>query len=305
MRMAVGIAVSALFALAVGGALPAAALTPLDAPTLDVGVASRVTVEVRVTAGASGAPAGFAIEWMRRSDFDTFGGWPASPAQEPTLVRSQFFGTPTLNPSTGSYLLAPRQYVEVELGDLFDETGVLSTQTGELPIAEDIVLRARAVGTTDRAPSAYTPTAIAGTMSEPLANCTYTLGYWKTHAAAWPVNWLTLGTVTYSQTQLMSILNKPAAGNGLLILAHQLIAAQLNVAAGADPTPVAAAIAAADALIGGLVVPPVGGGYLDPASVTSVKETLDGYNNGLLGVPHCGQVPTVNRTWGGMKAIYR
>jgi hypothetical protein len=53
------------------------------------------------------------------------------------------------------------------------------------------------------------------------------------------------------------------------------------------------------------VVPPVGGGYLDASSVTSVKDVLDVYNNGLLGVPHCGQVPAANRTWGAVKALYR
>ena len=305
MRLAVGLVVSAIFVSAVGGTVPAAALEPLDTPSLDVGVASRVSVEVRVAAGASGAPVGFVVEWMRRSDFDRLGGWPADPSVEPSVVRNQFFGLPTLNPSTGSYRLGAHQYAEVELGDLFDETGVLSSHSGELPVAEDIVIRARAVGTGDRAPSAYTPTAIAGTMPEPPANCTYTIGYWKTHAAAWPVDGLTLGSVTYTQTQLLSILNKPAQGNGLLILAHQLIAAKLSLAAGADPTPVAPAIAAGDALIGSLVVPPVGGGYLDASSVTSVKDVLDVYNNGLLGVPHCGQVPAANRTWGAVKALYR
>jgi hypothetical protein len=305
MRLAVGLVVTGVFISAVGGVVPAAALEPLDTPSVDVGVASRVSVELRVAAGASGAPVGFVIDWMRRADFERLGGWPADPSAEPGVVRNQFFGLPTLNPSTGSYRLGAHQFVDVELGDLFDETGVLCSQAVELPAAEDVVIRAQAVGTADRAPSAYTPTAIVGTMSEPPTNCTYTIGYWKNHAAAWPVDRLTLGTVEYTRTQLLSILDKPARGNGLLILAHQLIAAKLSLAAGADPTPVAAAIAAADALIGGLVVPPVGSGYLDATSVTSVKDVLDEYNNGLFGVPHCGQVPAVNRTWGGVKALYR
>jgi len=44
-----------------------------------------------------------------------------------------------------------------------------------------------------------------------------------------------LGAVSCSDQQLLQILNDPAQGNGLIILAHQLIAAKLNIAHGADP----------------------------------------------------------------------
>ena len=65
-------------------------------------------------------------------------------------------------------------------------------------------------------------------------NCTYTLGYWKNHPEAWPVTSLTLGTVSYNQAELLSILNQSAGGNGLVTLAHQLITTLLNQAQGAD-----------------------------------------------------------------------
>ena len=72
-----------------------------------------------------------------------------------------------------------------------------------------------------------------------------------------------LGTVNYNQAELLLILDQPTQGNGLVSLAHQLIAAKLNAAAGTSvPASVATAIANADTLIGGLVVPPVGGGTL-------------------------------------------
>jgi hypothetical protein len=109
--------------------------------------------------------------------------------------------------------------------------------------------------------------------------CAQGLGYWK-QANAWPVSSLTLGTVSYSESELRSILNAPAVGNGLIILAHQLIAAKLNQANGADVTSVAATIAAADTLIGGLVAPPVGSGTLAPASTDTLANTLDTFNNG-------------------------
>ena len=115
--------------------------------------------------------------------------------------------------------------------------------------------------------------------------CTTTFGqgYWKNHANLWPTSSLTLGTTVYSQAQLLSILNEPAGpgptANGLIILSYQLIAAKLNRANGAPNTNnVDAQIAAADALIGTLVVPPVGPGYLAPNVVGIIKDALEAYN---------------------------
>ena len=85
-----------------------------------------------------------------------------------------------------------------------------------------------------------------------------------------------LGNVTYTQEQLLAILHEPVRGNGLLILAHQLIAAKLNIAAGADPSCIQDAIAEADALIGDLVIPPVGDGYLRPPDVGGLAGNLAG-----------------------------
>jgi hypothetical protein len=124
---------------------------------------------------------------------------------------------------------------------------------------------------------------------EPTTNgCTLTQGFWKNHPSDWPVTSLTLGTVTYTQAQLLSILKQPVKGNGLVSLAHQLIAAKLNVAAGATSSTINATIASADALIGGLVVPPVGSGSLSTSSVGSLVTALDQFNQGLAGPTHCG-----------------
>jgi hypothetical protein len=133
-------------------------------------------------------------------------------------------------------------------------------------------------------------------------------GYWKTHGAVpsgnneyvWPdvvkANGLQLGNVIYTAADLLSILNKPAAGNGLIALAHQLIAAKLNVAAGADPTSVAGDIATADGLIGGLIVPPLGSGYLAPSLTSGLVTALANYNEGVTGPGHCDdQEPVANQ----------
>lgn len=133
----------------------------------------------------------------------------------------------------------------------------------------------------------------------PVGGCTYTQGYWKTHGPAgcvkggntneWPVDNLDLGNVNYTASQLCSIFRASAGGNGLISLAHQLIAAELNVANGAAlPTEASDAIDAANDLIGDLVVPPVGSGFLSPDITSALTAVLAAYNEGLIaGAVHC------------------
>jgi len=116
-----------------------------------------------------------------------------------------------------------------------------------------------------------------------------TQGYWKNHPNAWPVTTLTLGSQTYSQTELLAILNTPVHGDASIILAHQLIAAKLNIAAGSDPTPISSTIAHADSLLSGFsgklpynVAPSSNIGQM----MVSDASTLDNYNNGHL-TPNC------------------
>jgi len=126
----------------------------------------------------------------------------------------------------------------------------------------------------------------------------FTQGYWKNHPDAWPVETLTLGTVNYSKDQLLSILRQPVRGNGLVALAHQLIAAKLNVALNEQagftiPDSVQDLIRSADNLIGQLVVPPVGTGWLHPSVTSELVMALDDFNEGAYpcdagGVPGGG-----------------
>ncbi len=121
------------------------------------------------------------------------------------------------------------------------------------------------------------------------AGCTQGQGYWKNTPQAWPVGQVMLGTVSYSAAELLTIFKQPVAGNGLIQLAHQLIAAKLNIASGASGAAVAATVAAADALIGALVVPPVGAGSLQTSQTSALNDTLDAYNKGLIGPGACPQ----------------
>jgi hypothetical protein len=117
--------------------------------------------------------------------------------------------------------------------------------------------------------------------------CVFSQGYWKNHPQAWPVTELQLGNVTYTQDQLLAILHEPVRGNGILILAHQEIAAKLNIANGADGSCIQQTLADADALIGDLVIPPIGTGYLRPRDVSPTAGILGNYNEGGLCAPSC------------------
>src|SRR3989441_3563596 len=109
-------------------------------------------------------------------------------------------------------------------------------------------------------------------------------GFWKNHASAWKVTSLTLGSTNYTQAQLLAILETPPAGDASLILAHQLIAAKLNIAViGTDPTKVAATIKDADTLLGAGPIPEgvqasssIGQQMVNDAAI------LDSFNNGLV-----------------------
>jgi hypothetical protein len=288
-----------------GPARPAAAQTPLDTPTITVARNTPHHVWLTITAGASGAPNGVYVEWMTLADFNLYGGW--APYGDPALYYCNFNGAPSRHTNGGlsTFALAPNQSVQVVVGDLFDETGVVDNWSLELDPVESIKVRGRAVG--DGAGHSDSPN--CGDRDDDSDsehnNCVKSQGYWKTHPAQWPVTSLALGTVSYTQAQLLSILNKPAGGNGLIILCHQLIATKLNIANGADPALISATVAAADAQIGSLVCPPVGAGTLTPSSVEHKSDQLDDWNETEDGPVSCGITPTIQSTWGQLKTLYR
>jgi hypothetical protein len=268
-------------------------------------VAKRVGVKLEVTAGPSGAPSGFSVWWMKRADFEAMGGrWNLSGGLP--QLEAGFVGTPTLNTEGGvisSFKLDPLETVTVEIGDLFDETGVQTNSPTELEPGAEYVFSAFAHGDALVPQSELSTNYLASTDREDF--CIHSQGYWKSHPGAWPVASLTLGSVSYTKTQLLSILGKPAYGNGLISLAHQLIAAKLNVANGASSAPVASTIAAADAQIGALVVPPIGSGFLDPSSTETKTSTLEAYNTDVTSANLCSGTPSRTATWGQIKSLYR
>ncbi len=304
MSRRIAITVSLALALAVP-ALGAA----LDPPVVSFVTADRASITLEVQAGPSGAPAGLVVEWMTLADYQALGGWPAAGA----VHTSDCTGTPTLHvtPGVSSFRLGPAEAATVVLGEFFDETGVSTADRQELEDGTSYVVRALAAagpGTEESPPSL---TLTVATPPRTATDCTVTIGYWRSHPESWTrVATVTLGTVAYDRVQLLAILGQPARGNGLVSLAHQLIAAKLNMLLGALPPPaVAEAIAQADALIGARVVPPVGAGWLSPGDTNGLTATIDAFNSGTLGPGHCPDslrvLPTRTETWGRVKTHYR
>lgn len=130
--------------------------------------------------------------------------------------------------------------------------------------------------------------------------CTLTQGYWKNHAdpsqkrfdAVW--NALPSGGATtfyVSGKSWLGVFNTAPAGNPYYTLAHQFMAARLNVAGGAATTPaVDAAMGAATAFFGNPAnVPSVKLSNTVKATLTAHAATLASYNEGSTGPGHCSE----------------
>ena len=107
---------------------------------------------------------------------------------------------------------------------------------------------------------------------------------------------LTLGAQSYTQAELLNILNTPVgmgkSSDASLILAYQLIAAKLNAANGSDPAPVSSAIASADDLLddySGKLPYKVKTSSAAGQNMVNVASQLESYNKGLL-TPVCNPV---------------
>ena len=290
-----------------GGGGGGGSSSTLDPLTLTcVGGVSGASIDVTVCAGASGASAGFSVQWETKADYDLYG-W--SSANAPSYCGASFSGVPGCKGSN-KYSLGANGCVTVNIGDnLFDDCGAsASCGSTVLECGTEYIFRAFAhnvpggLNASDKSGTTSCTTKACGG-----EGCTYTQGYWKTHGPAgcvtgnntnqWfdntdPLNpvlvtSLDLGNSTYTDLQLCSILNTPAGGNGLLTLAHQLIAAKLNIAKGSDPTALGTAIADADALIGNKIIPPVGSGSLQTAATSALVTTLTNFNEGATGPGHC------------------
>jgi len=145
--------------------------------------------------------------------------------------------------------------------------------------------------------------------------CTYTIGYWKTHAGFTGNNAdvvtqflpILLGAAGGAKTQSVDTAaeavqflsfygsnNVLDASNGINKLYAQLLVAKLAIANGADGSAVAATIAAADAFLANKNS--TNWSSLSKAQKNTVLgwvTTLDNFNNGVIGPGHCDEPITI------------
>jgi hypothetical protein len=285
-------------ALGSGNAVAAPSKPKLAAPTISCAGATQTSINIQVCAGANGLPAGFTLQWMKAADYVANGNtW----SEDPLACSAGFAGEANLS----RYNLGPGECVTVNVGDFLFDNGASTNCPGGLECGTRYVFRSFGHGNSAYVRSDNTAVLTCATLDcGHVASCTLTQGYWKTHGYlpagnnlyTWPdlvkANGLTLGARKYTPEELLAILNTPAAGNGLIALAHQLIATKLNLAAGADPTAIAGDVATADALIGSLVVPPIGSDSLKPTITSGLTTALANYNEGATGPGHCDDLET-------------
>lgn len=181
---------------------------------------------------------------------------------------------------------------------------VAACSSGQTGLSSEV--SAESNGQTGSHGSAQSGSPREGASDASLGGCTYTQGYWKNHPSAWPVMSLTIGGVVYSQQQLLALFGDSPGGDASLILAHQLIAALLNVANGAVPSPAvqqaindAQTWMAANKNSNAALPYGVPAGSAAGNEATALTDTLDGFNSGMAGTPHCGEGGSSSSSGGG------
>lgn len=129
------------------------------------------------------------------------------------------------------------------------------------------------------------------------SGCTLTQGYWGTHSSKGPAKydatWGLIGENTpfyLSGATYYGVLQLPTKGNAYFVLAHQFIAAKLNILKGAT-APAGFNMGAVEAFFQANTpgqIAALKGSAPARAQALAWASTLDAYNNGLLNVAHCG-----------------
>lgn len=129
--------------------------------------------------------------------------------------------------------------------------------------------------------------------------CTLTQGYWKTHSSFGPApydnTWAQLAngastTFYLSGKSWYQVFWTPPQGNPYYNLAHQFMAAQLNVLNGADQTAVSSTMTAVNTWFSTAGNTPTKNfSKTEKQQLLTWATTLDRYNNGLTGPGHCSE----------------
>lgn len=117
---------------------------------------------------------------------------------------------------------------------------------------------------------------------------TGTIGYWKNHPDAWPVDEVTIGGETYTVAEAIAVMKTAGRGDKTYNMFNQLVAAVLNVEMGNDASCISSTITAAQTWMSTYELGSGVGAnsFAWQYSGSSLHSTLDDYNNGLLCAPH-------------------
>ena len=120
--------------------------------------------------------------------------------------------------------------------------------------------------------------------------CSYTQGYWKNHTDKWAGIGYDPNAKFDGGMSWINLFNTPPKkGDAYIQLAHQYMAAKLNILNGASTTPaVSAAIAWAEAFFPGKT-PATSLSKSVKAAAVAAAGTLGSYNEGLIGPGHCDE----------------
>jgi acyl-CoA synthetase (AMP-forming)/AMP-acid ligase II len=265
-------------------------------PTISCGFATETSIDLVVTAGSTGAPAGFSVQWMTLAAHqlgpDGISGTPDDnswyASDDPRICKASFSG----NANATRYNLAPNGVAIVRIGDILMDNGASTNCGGELVCSTAYIFRAFAHATNTQNKSNFTPNLTCSTEDCDGGACVYTQGWYKNHGTGacanpqpeksglWPVTSLTIGGVTYSESELCSILwTAPKKGDNFIRLMHQLITTRLNLAGG-SPTTIQSVVDAAECWLQTPTLCAFNNAWVDQ---------LNAYNNGseVWGTTHC------------------
>ncbi len=279
----------------------------LDAPSITCASSTQSSISLTITAGLSGTPAGFTVQWMTSAALAAANGvWPSSSAVG--ACDASFSG----NANLSRYNLLSGGAVTIEIGEILLDNGASTRCPGALECGTEYAFRVFAHSTSTVSKSGWANQLCSTLSCNVAAGCVYSQGYWKNkssqgkaspkifdalgnligYQSLWPVHSLTLGTVTYSETECVAIWRtSPQGGNTYLKLAHQLMAAKLNVIKLTNdgvtiPQAVIDAIAAGDALIAsadlkcGITITTCTQPYAKDSAMNTVASQLDLFNTG-------------------------
>lgn len=215
------------------------------------------------------------------------------PVDECVLVTDDRAGTlgtvcAAASPATFSYTLPIGPYATCDasgLGTTFVNTASFAAPSG-------------AAGSSTWTVAVQVPCSASG--------CTLTQGYWKTHSrkgpAPYDARWQDLGSLEESTPFFLSArtwyeeLWTPVGGSPYDALAHQYMAAKLNVLAGASASALGDALATSEAFFGAST-PATTLTPAQRAALTGLAALLDDFNSGRIGPGHCGDRGDDGSSW--------